>query len=100
MLLASYILYYCFIRPAEMVGLRLNDISLKKQTIFVSDNISKNRKDGTITLPSKVIHLMLDLHIFNNPGDYYLFSDGFRPGKTKRSEKCSGTGGHIISEKI
>ena len=30
---------------------------------------------------------MLDLHIFNNPGDYYLFSDGFRPGKTKRSEK-------------
>ena len=64
MLLASYILYYCFIRPAEMVGLRLNDISLKKQTIFVSDNISKNRKDGTITLPSKVIHLMLDLHIF------------------------------------
>lgn len=87
MLLASYILYYCFIRPAEMVGLRLNDISLKKQTIFVSDNISKNRKDGTITLPSKVIHLMLDLHIFNNPGDYYLFSDGFRPGKTKRSEK-------------
>lgn len=43
---------------------------------------------------------MLDLHIFNNPGEYYLFSDGFRPGKTKRSEKCSGTGGHIISEKI
>lgn len=83
-----------------MVGLRLNDISLKKQTIFVSDNISKNRKDGTITLPSKVIHLMLDLHIFNNPGDYYLFSDGFRPGKTKDLKKCSGTGGHIISEKI
>lgn len=44
MLLASYILYYCFIRPAEMVGLRLNDISLKKQTIFVSDNISKIAK--------------------------------------------------------
>lgn len=43
---------------------------------------------------------MLDLHIFNNPGEYYLFSDGFRPGKTKDLKKCSGTGGHIISEKI
>lgn len=33
---------------------------------------------------------MLDLHIFNNPGDYYLFSDGFRPGKTKDLKNVPG----------
>ncbi len=87
MLLASYILYYCFIRPAEMVRLKLDNISLQKQTIFVQDTISKNRKDGTITLPAKVIHLMIDLDIFSNPGDYYLFSDGMRPGRKERTEK-------------
>ena len=64
-LLASYILYYCFIRPAEMTKLKLSNISLERQTIFVQDTISKNKKDGTITLPAKVIHLMLDLKIFD-----------------------------------
>lgn len=86
-LLASYILYYCFIRPAEMTKLKLSNISLERQTIFVQDTISKNKKDGTITLPAKVIHLMLDLNIFDYPNDYYLFSDGMKPGKTERSEK-------------
>lgn len=52
-LLASYILYYCFIRPAEMTKLKLSNISLERQTIFVQDTISKNKKDGTITLPAR-----------------------------------------------
>lgn len=86
-LLASYILYYCFIRPAEMTKLRLSNINLAKQTILVQDTISKNRKDGTITLPAKVIHLMLDLKIFNYPNDYYLFSNDMKPGKEEKSEK-------------
>ena len=68
--LASYILYYCFIRPAEMTKLKLSNISLERHTIFVQDTISKNKKDGTITLPAKVIHLMLDLKIFDHPHDF------------------------------
>lgn len=86
-LLASYILYYCFIRPSEMSKLKISNISLCRQTIFVPDAISKNKKDGTITLPVKVIHLMLDLKIFDNPGDYFLFSDHFKPGTNQRTEK-------------
>ena len=86
-LLASYILYYCFIRPAEMAKLRLSNINLAKQTILVQDTISKNRKDGTITLPTKVIHLMLDLKRFDYPNDYYLFSNEMKPGKDEKSEK-------------
>lgn len=86
-LLACYILYYCFIRPKEMSQLKLSDFSIKRQTIFLSDEISKNRKDGTITLPSKVLKLMIELDIFSKPSDYYLFSDGFMPGKIRKSEK-------------
>ncbi len=86
-LLGSYILYCCFIRPAEMCRLRVGNISLKRQTIFVEDTISKNKKDGTITLPAKVIHLMLDLGIFNAASSDYLFSKGFKPGPQKVSEK-------------
>ena len=86
-LLASYILTYCFIRPKEMTLIQLHHFSLQRQTLFVPDTVSKNRRDGTITLPSKVIRLMLDLNVFNNPTDCYLFSDGFMPGRVKRDPK-------------
>lgn len=86
-LLACYILYYCFIRPKEMSHLQLSHFSIKRQTVFVPDTVSKNRKDGTITLPAKVIHLMIELGTFNHPNDYYLFSDGFMPGSERRTEK-------------
>lgn len=86
-LLASYVLYYCFIRPKEMSKIQLSHISLVNQTIFIPSENSKNKKDGMVTLPQKVIMLMLDLNIFNNPSSYYLFSDGFMPGKERRSEK-------------
>ena len=86
-LLASYILYYCFIRPAEMTKLRLSNIDLHKQTIYIPGDISKNKKDATITLPVKVIRLMVKLNIFSHNTNYYLFSDGFKPGSVQRTEK-------------
>lgn len=87
-LLACYILFYCFIRPKEMGNLQLFHFSLAKQTVFIPDSVSKNKKDGTITLPAKVIHLMVELNIFDSPSNYYLFSEKFRPGPKKKSEKC------------
>lgn len=89
-LLACYLLYYTMIRPREMSFLRIQYIHLKKQTIFVPGEISKNRKDAVVTLPAKVIHLMLDLQIFDYPGDYYLFSKDFKPGTQYRSPKHFG----------
>jgi integrase len=86
-LLACYVLYYCFIRPKEMSMIQLKHISLRNQTITIPGNISKNHKSGVVTLPEKVIHLMIDLDIFNSPNSYYLFSDEFKPGKTRHSEK-------------
>lgn len=86
-LLASYILYYCFIRPKEMSFIRLQDISVKSGTIVVHGEVSKNRKSEVVTLPDCVIRLMLDLDIFSSPDDWYLFSDGCRPGAKYRSAK-------------
>lgn len=86
-LLASYMLYYCFIRPAEMAKLKIGNISISRQTIFVEDTISKNKKDGTITLPAKVLELMIELKIFEYPSGYYIFSNKFQPGEQKCSEK-------------
>ncbi len=86
-MLACYFLHYALIRPREMSFLKLEDISLIKQTIYVSGQFSKNKKNAIVTLPAKVIHLMIDLDVFKNPGQYYLFSDGFKPGEKQKSEK-------------
>lgn len=87
-LLASYLLYYCFIRPHEMSLLHVSDISLNGQTVFIGGAVAKNRTDAVVTLPAHVARLMIDLGIFNAPGHYFLFSNDFCPGKEKRSEKA------------
>lgn len=86
-LLACYILYYCFIRPKEMSFIQLKHISVQRGTIFIPDYSSKNRKDGTVTLPDKVLKLMVDLDTFRYPDSYYLFSDKLLPGKNRRTNK-------------
>lgn len=86
-LLACYLLHYCFIRPKEMSLLKIESISLTNQTVYIPSEISKNTTNGIVTLPAKVIHLMIELDIFRYPGHYYLFSKGCRPGLVEKSEK-------------
>lgn len=87
-LLASYILYYTFLRPHEMSCIRIEDISIKRQTIRVYGENAKNHNDAVVTVPKKVLQLMVELDVFKHPGQHYLFSEGFMPGKEYRSEKC------------
>lgn len=86
-LLACYVLFYCFIRPKEMSKIKIEDISITRQTLFIPDDNAKTRKDGIVTLPQKVIQLMIDLRIFDNPAHFYLFSDNCMPGENQRMEK-------------
>ena len=86
-LLACYILHYCFIRPKEMSLLKIGNFSIKNKTVFIPGDISKNRQDGTVTLPDKVTKLMIQLNIFSHDSGEYLFSNDFMPGKNYKSEK-------------
>lgn len=86
-LLACYILHYLFVRPREMSFLKIEDFSLKNKTLYLKGDHTKNRCDAVITLPDHVTKLMLELGIFNYPGQYYLFSKSFMPGKERCSEK-------------
>lgn len=86
-LLACYILYYTMIRPNEMSYLRIQDFNLKDQTVFVSHEYSKNRKDAVVTVPKKVIMLMVELGVFDYPGHYFLFGKKFMPSEKQESGK-------------
>lgn len=86
-LLACNILHYCLVRPHEMSYLKVGDFSIEKQTLYLHGENTKNKNDAVITVPHQVLKLMVELEVFNSPSNYYLFSDGFAPGKTRKSEK-------------
>lgn len=83
--LACMFQYYTLIRPGELSNVKIKDISLKEQTVFVSHEYSKNRRDGVATLPKVLAELLIKLGTFNSPGDYYLFGKNFMPTKRKSS---------------
>jgi len=71
--------------------LRNRTINFHNQTIEISGKISKNRNDGLVTIPNELGKLMMDLKIYEYPTNYYLFSDGFKPGINRKSEKTFRT---------
>lgn len=86
-LLVCRMLYYTFIRPEELCNIKLQHLYIKEQKVFVESSISKNRRDGMVGLNDELIKLMIDLHVFDSPNDYYLFGKSFAPGAERISTK-------------
>lgn len=82
--LACLMQYYTLIRPGELSHLKVKNISVKDQSVFVSKDFSKNHKDAYVGLNKAIIKLMLDLGVLTKPGNYYLFGENFLPNE-KRS---------------
>lgn len=86
-LLACYFLHYVFVRPREMSYIKIGDINLSGPTLKLHGKRTKNYNDAVLTLPKKVVTLLLDLGVMSQPSGYYLFSSGFTPGRERCSEK-------------
>ena len=76
--------YYCLIRRTELTKLRVSDVSVKNSTLHIDSQDSKNRKSSTVTIPDVLLPL-LKSHIKNQNPNHYLFSNVFKPGKTRLS---------------
>lgn len=86
-LLACMMEYYTMIRPEELSNLRISDISVKEQSVFVSAAFSKNKRDGKVGLNDDIIRMMLDINLFSHPNDCYIFGDKLRQCTTKASSE-------------
>ncbi|MDR6300239.1 tyrosine-type recombinase/integrase [Mesonia maritima] len=79
--------YFCFIRRTELTKLKVKHIDLDTDTIFIPAEISKNKKDGVVTIP-KMLKKMLADHIHKSLNEDFLFSsDNFQPGREKIEPK-------------
>ncbi len=86
-LLACRMEYYTFIRPDELSNIRLRDINIKEQKVFIASTISKNRRDGMVGLNDELIKLMIELQVFNYHSDCYLFGRDFKPSTKKADSR-------------
>lgn len=86
-LLACRMEYYTFIRPDELSNIRLSDISIKEQKVFISSAISKNRRDGMVGLNDELLKLMIELGTFDAPSNFYLFGRNFKPSAEKADSR-------------
>ena len=78
--LACMMEYYCFIRPDELRYVKIGDICIKDQTVYVHPEFAKNRKGQYVALNDQVIKIMLDQRVFDHPSHHYLISRDLTPG--------------------
>ena len=75
--------YFCFIRNSELGKLKVWMLNFKDNSIFLPKEISKNKKDESVTIPSQFLS-DIKKHVGNSPLDYFVFSSNeFKPGLKK-----------------
>ena len=77
------LIYYCMVRNTELGKLKVKNINLNQNSIFIPKEISKNKKDETVTIPND-FKPILQKHILEAKEDDLLFSaNNFFPGAKK-----------------
>jgi site-specific recombinase XerD len=72
--------YFCFVRSTELGKMKVGMVRIMENSIFLPKEISKNKKDEFVTIPSQFLEGLKN-HIDNAEPNLYLFSsDNFKPG--------------------
>lgn len=77
----AQLIFFCFIRPAEIMRLRPKDIDLDRQLINVHGYLSKNRKDAVVYIPDPLLDTLTRMNIEYIPEDHYIFARHLHHGK-------------------
>ena len=65
-------IYYCYLRPNEVRQLKHSYLHLDKNQIYVPGHISKNGKEGYMTMPDSFHNVLLESKEFTS-GQEYVF---------------------------
>ncbi|NQU34237.1 MAG: site-specific integrase [Bacteroidetes bacterium] len=75
----TQLIFYCFIRPAEIVRLQFKDIMWEHGIIVLPGTKSKNKKSEVMIIPDQLKLNLADWNL-NYPADSYIFSRDLKPG--------------------
>lgn len=85
-------IYYCAIRPAELVQIKIKYIDLKNENINIPAFVSKTKRQNVVSIPTELINELNKLQLNIIEPEFYLFSKNLEPGNfliapTRLSEK-------------
>ncbi len=78
--LVCQFVFYCAIRPAELVRLKIKYIDLDHGKIFIPAEISKTRRQAVINIPVPFSQDLEQLKLHKLDQEYFLFSKNLDPG--------------------
>jgi len=81
LLLFVKFIYYCFLRPAELRRLKVQDFDLKAYKIIVAPHVSKNKKLGVINIPAPFWSTVDSMNLSSFPPNYFVFSKLKQPAE-------------------
>ena len=79
-------IYYTYIRPAEILKLKVGNIDFKKGLITIPANISKNKNFGVLNIPKPLIAEINQHKINTFSKELFLFSAACCPGQKPLSK--------------
>jgi integrase len=95
------VIYYCFIRPKELVELKKKHIDINMGLIWIPSYISKNKKTQSVRILKPLVPILQEL-IKNKGAEDILFNrtvENFRYSNSQILQKCNLTGFTLYSWK-
>lgn len=71
--LFTQFIYFCYIRPLELLRLKVSNIDLSKGMIFIHGSQSKNKKSESVIIPDAFMPLVKSMNLPGFPADDFLF---------------------------
>lgn len=99
----SLLVYYCFLRPAEIVRLQVKDIDLANAYITVQGGKSKNKKYYKVAMPDHLVNEFKKIGTQLFQSDFYVFTNRFQltPGpKPMASTRIAEIWNQIVKTKL
>lgn len=71
----ALLIYYCYLRPAEIVRLKISDFDFAKGQILVKGSNSKNGKNQIVIMHQHLINELLSIGLDKYNSDLYAFAN-------------------------
>jgi integrase len=73
------LIFYCFLRPQELVRLQVSHFHLKSRSILIPGKVSKNKKQEVVQIPDALVPILRKLDL-KYPSHFYVFAKGMKRG--------------------
>ncbi len=83
-------IYYSFMRPSELRRLKVKDIDLRKDLIWIDSKTSKTKKRDVIPIVPALKKIILEMNLENYQPNDYLFNSKQTPSPTEMGENYMG----------